>query len=46
MPQYDEIIIDLITACNLILEFTIGMDKDNFIADAKTKSSVLYQIII
>ncbi|NEP88196.1 MAG: DUF86 domain-containing protein [Okeania sp. SIO2C2] len=46
MSRDDEIVIDLVTACNLILDFTKGMDKENFITDAKTQSSVLYQIII
>ncbi len=46
MSRDDEIIIDLVTACHLILDFTKGMDKYSFIADAKTQSSVLYQIII
>lgn len=31
MSRDDEIIIDLVTACNLILEFTKGMNKENFI---------------
>lgn len=33
MSQDDEIIIDMITACNLILEFTKGMDKESFIGN-------------
>lgn len=46
MSRDNELIFDLVEACNLILEFTQGMDKSSFLEDKKTQSSVLYQLII
>ena len=46
MSRDNEIILDIVQARNLILNFTTGMTKSNFLDDPKTQSSVLYQIII
>ena len=46
MSSYQEIILDLYHALNQILTFTQNMDKQEFINDEKTQSSVLYQLVI
>lgn len=46
MRRNQEAIIDLIRACNLIIQFCKNLDKATFLTDEKTQSSVLYQIVI
>jgi uncharacterized protein with HEPN domain len=46
MNKDDEIILDLLKAINLIMEFTENMNLVEFLNDVKTQSSVLYQIVI
>ena len=46
MSRDREIVLDILKACRLILSFTETVTKDEFLADEKTQSSVLYQIII
>lgn len=46
MHRNKEAIIDLIRACNLIIQFCQILDKKTFLSDEKTQSSVLYQIVI
>ncbi|MGK7880742.1 MAG: DUF86 domain-containing protein [Crocosphaera sp.] len=46
MSKDNEIILDIIKACRLILSFTNNVNKSEFLEDEKTQSSVLYQIII
>ncbi|MEM9542885.1 MAG: DUF86 domain-containing protein [Cyanobacteria bacterium P01_E01_bin.42] len=46
MSRDNEILLDLFNACRSIADFTAGMEKDEFLKDTKTQSSVLYQIII
>ena len=46
MSSDQEIILDLYHALNQILTFTQNMDKQEFIDDEKTQSSVLYQLVI
>lgn len=46
MNRDDEIILDLIRAASLILEFTKNMNLNTFLDDIKTQSFVLYQIMI
>jgi uncharacterized protein with HEPN domain len=46
MSSDQEIILDLYHALNQILTFTQNMDKQEFINDEKTQSSVLYQLVI
>jgi uncharacterized protein with HEPN domain len=38
--------LDLAKAARLILDFTRGLDKATFVADAKTQSAVLHQIML
>ncbi|AFY36880.1 protein of unknown function DUF86 [[Leptolyngbya] sp. PCC 7376] len=46
MNRDQEILLDAIEACNLILQFSQGYNYTNFEEDKKTQSSVLYQIAI
>jgi uncharacterized protein with HEPN domain len=46
MSRDREIILDLIRASSLILEFCENLDYEMFAQDLKTQSSVLYQIVI
>ena len=46
MSSDQEIILDLYHALKQILTFTQNMDKQEFINDEKTQSSVLYQLVI
>jgi uncharacterized protein with HEPN domain len=46
MNRDKEIILDLIRASSLILEFCENLDYETFAQDLKTQSSVLYQIVI
>jgi uncharacterized protein with HEPN domain len=46
MSSDQEIILDLYHALNQILAFTQNMNKQEFINDEKTQSSVLYQLVI
>jgi len=46
MNRNKEVILDLIRACNLIIKFCDNLNKETFLKDEKTQSSVLYQIVI
>jgi uncharacterized protein with HEPN domain len=46
MSSDQEIILDMYYALRKILSFTQGLDKQAFIEDEKTQSSVLYQLVI
>jgi uncharacterized protein with HEPN domain len=46
MSRDDEILLDLVRACRLILDFTSGMNKEAFSLNIQVQSSVLYQIVI
>ena len=46
MHRDREILLDLIKACELSLQFCANMDWQAFSKDLKTQSSVLYQIVI
>jgi len=46
MPRDDAILLDIVNAARMILQFIKGLTKDQFMADKKTQSSVLYQITI
>ena len=39
-------LLDVARAARLILEFTEGMDKEAFLQDIKTQSSVLHQLMV
>ena len=37
---------DIANACRLVIDFTKGFDSDSFLADQKTQSAVMHQIMI
>ena len=37
---------DIATACRRIGEFIRGMDEDSFLADARTQSAVMHQLLV
>lgn len=46
MRQDDATILDILSAAQLVVEFTGGMEKPAFLSDAKTQSAVLHQLLI
>jgi len=46
MPRDETTLLDIATAARLVLVFVQGMDKEDFLADIKTQSSVLYQLLV
>ncbi|NJN82853.1 MAG: DUF86 domain-containing protein [Caldilineaceae bacterium] len=46
MPKDDVALLDIARAANLIREFLNGMSQSEFSHDAKTQSSVLYQLLV
>jgi uncharacterized protein with HEPN domain len=45
--SHDEVILlDIIHAVRLAVEFKQGMDKDEFLQDLKTQSAVLHQLMV
>ena len=46
MPRDDATLLDAHKAARQALEFTRGLDKSGFLADAKTQSAVMHQLLI
>jgi uncharacterized protein with HEPN domain len=46
MQRDEATLLDIATAARLALEFTKGMNKAGFLADIKTQSSVLHQLMV
>jgi uncharacterized protein with HEPN domain len=46
MQQDEAALVDIVHAARLIQEFTEGIDKVTFLADLKTQSAVLHQILV
>lgn len=46
MSRDDATLLDLARAARLMLDFTRGLDRAAFLADAKTQSAVLHQLMI
>lgn len=46
MQHDDTALLDIVYAGRLIQDFTRGLDKATFLADLKTQSAVLHQILI
>lgn len=46
MQRDETALLDIAKAARLVLLFTQGVDKENFFVDAKTQSSVLYQLLV
>lgn len=46
MKRDEAVLLDLVRAARLVLEFKQGMDKAAFLGDLKTQSSVLHQLMV
>jgi len=46
MSRDETTLLDIATAARLVLVFVQGLDKEDFLADIKTQSSVLYQLLV
>ncbi|MEX2138381.1 MAG: DUF86 domain-containing protein [Pirellulales bacterium] len=46
MSRDDATIGDIVKCCDLIGQFIAGQDRDAFLADVKTQSAVLHQLLI
>jgi uncharacterized protein with HEPN domain len=46
MSRDEAWILDMVTACRRILEFREGFDREGFLADGKTQSAILHQLMI
>ena len=46
MPRNEAVLLDIAGACRLILEFTAGLDRSSFVADPKTRSAVIHQLLV
>ena len=46
MQRDEATLLDIATAARLVLEFTEGMNKADFLDDIKTQSSVLHQLMV
>ena len=43
----DELIVDdIVNAARLAVEFTLGLDQEAFLADIKTQSAVIHQLLV
>jgi uncharacterized protein with HEPN domain len=46
MHRDEATLLDIASAARLVLDFTEGMDKAEFLGDIKTQSSVLHQLMV
>ena len=46
MPRDDVVLLDMARAARLIIEFNQGIDSAAFLADAKTQSATLHQLLV
>ena len=46
MPRDDANLLDILKAARLAIEFRGPADKEAFLADAKTQSAVLHQLLV
>jgi uncharacterized protein with HEPN domain len=46
LPRDDAHVLDILKAARLAIEFKGGADKAAFLADAKTQSAVLHQLLV
>ena len=46
MSQDEVILLDIIRAANLAVNFKEGLDKEDFLQDLKTQSAVLHQLLV
>ena len=46
MPHDDATVLDLVLSCRRIQRFTAGLDREGFLADEKTQSAVVHQLLV
>ncbi|HSF39890.1 MAG TPA: HepT-like ribonuclease domain-containing protein [Thermoanaerobaculia bacterium] len=46
MPWDEAVLLDMLTAGRRILEFKVGIGRDDFLEDVKTQSAILHQLMI
>jgi uncharacterized protein with HEPN domain len=46
MERDRAVLLDIVHAAELVLEFKSGMDKATFLSDAKTQSAILHQLMV
>jgi uncharacterized protein with HEPN domain len=46
MERDRAVLLDIVHAAELVLEFKGGMDKTTFLSDAKTQSAILHQLMV
>ena len=46
MPRDRAVLLDIVRAAELILEFSAGMDETAFLNDVKTQSAILHQLLV
>jgi len=46
MERDEATLLDIANAAHLVMDFARDMEKDEFIKDIKTRSAVLYQLIV
>ena len=46
MPRDEATLLDIVQAARLVIEFKQGMDRSAFLADVKTQSAVLHQLMV
>jgi uncharacterized protein with HEPN domain len=46
MRRDEALLLDMVMACERIVEFKQGLDRDAFAKDAKTQSAVMHQLMI
>lgn len=46
MSRHSATLLDIAKAARLVIEFARGMDRATFLADVKTQSAVLHQLLI
>jgi uncharacterized protein with HEPN domain len=46
MTRDDAAILDILKAARLAQRFVAGMDRDSFLADEKTQSAVVHQLLV
>lgn len=45
-PRDEAVLLDILKACRLAIEFLGGMDRTAFLADAKTQAAVIHEILV
>ncbi|MHC4973986.1 MAG: HepT-like ribonuclease domain-containing protein [Planctomycetota bacterium] len=46
MPHDDATVLDIVLSCRRIQRFTAGLTRETFLADEKTQSAVVHQLLV